>query len=134
MMCLVFYIVSYLTFPTSSIVPSAPGPPTITAATPVSPTSINVTWTQSSPTDMISGYGISYSPVRRDCPQIESGQQVVDGGAVSQYTVSGLQEGVEYDITVQARGVQAFGTVSNSLRAVSLNAGNKSCDISIKCQ
>lgn len=99
--------------------------PTIDAVSATSSTSLTVDWTFPSSEYSIIGYRISYTPVFTNCSEIQPGMAVVDKGATmfSQYVLSGLEEGMEYDITIQARGDQAFGDQSESIIGVTLDSG-----------
>ena len=98
--------------------------PTITSISTESSTSIRVRWSFPSPGNTVSGYRISYSPSSDQCAQIEPGSQTVDGGAVIERVLTGLEEGVDYEISVQARGVEAYGNLSGSHTGTTHNAGN----------
>lgn len=105
---------------TISLLSPALSAPTIVSVNTVSSTSLMVQW--SMPAGPVTGYRISYTPVNIACPRLSSGRRVVEGsGAV--HMLTGLQEGVEYEITVQARGEEAFGNISLSTNRLTANDG-----------
>ena len=75
-----------------------PQPPTNVRATVLTPRSVEVTWTISSSPD-VTGYLISYTT---DASYTNGGSVMVIGGSTTSHTLSNLEEGTFYTITVQA--------------------------------
>ena len=73
-------------------------PPTNVSAIVVSSQSIQITWTPST-SDDVTGYLITYSTTT---PFTSSESERVDGGDTMSHTLSSLEEGTLYTITVQA--------------------------------
>ena len=84
-------------FPVPVPVPSAP---TITMAVSQSPTSINVSWTQSEG-EVVDSYEVSFS-FQRSCDEFNHTNTTTVAGTIRQYTLTGLQEFSNYTVTVVA--------------------------------
>ncbi len=102
---------------------SAVPAPTIDTVEPTSFTSLTVDWTIPSSEHIITGYRLSYTPVDSQCSEIKPGMAIVEGRDTTQYILTGLEEGVTYNITIQARGEQAFGVHSESTTTFTMNKG-----------
>ncbi|XP_064383046.1 receptor-type tyrosine-protein phosphatase S-like isoform X3 [Halichondria panicea] len=87
-----------------------------------SSTSIDVQWIIVNTTDIITGFQVSYAPRNNKCIGIRSDRQVVVGGQARHHSLTVLQEGVEYNITVQARGEQGYGKHSTLIVGTTLDA------------
>ena len=85
--------------------------PTSVAAVVVDLTSIRVTWTPPSPLGDTTGYIISYTSEGGS----DSGSVTVSGGSTAMRTLSGLQNGATYIITITATS-QHFPSNSVSVR------------------
>ena len=77
---------------------TGPQPPTNVRATVLTSRSVEVTWTISSSPD-VTGYLISYTT---DASYTNGGSVMVIGGSTTSHTLSNLEEGTFYTITVQA--------------------------------
>ena len=84
-----------------------------------STTSLNISWTVEN--DVIAtDYTISYS--NTDCPT-DTYPDITDiSGSETMYTLTGLEEGTEYSITVTAT-LSGGGTGEDRLRAATITAG-----------
>ena len=77
---------------------TATQPPTNVRATVLTPRSVEVTWTVSSSSD-VTGYLISYTTT---ASYTNGGSITVNGRSTTSHTLSNLEEGTLYTITVQA--------------------------------
>ena len=77
---------------------TATQPPTNVRATVLTPRSVEVTWTVSSSSD-VTGYLISYTTTAE---YTSGGSVTVNGRSTTSHTLSNLEEGTFYTITVQA--------------------------------
>ncbi len=102
---------------------SPAGPVLSIGVTNRSSTSIDVQWIIVNTTDIITGFRVSYAPRNNKCIGIRSDRQVVVGGQARHHSLTVLQEGVEYNITVQARGEQGYGKHSTLIVGTTLDAG-----------
>ena len=77
--------------------------PTNVRATVLTPRSVEVTWTPSTPPDDVAGYLISYT-TNADYIDISnrSGSVMVSGNMATRGTLTNLEEATTYTITVQA--------------------------------
>ena len=75
-----------------------PQPPTNIRATVLTPRSVEVTWTVSSLPN-VTGYLISYTTTAE---YTSGGSATVNGGSTTSHTLTNLEEGTFYTITVQA--------------------------------
>ena len=75
-----------------------PQPPTNVRATVLTPRSVEVTWTASSSPD-VTGYLISYNTT---ASYTSGGSATVNGRSTTSHTLSNLEEGTFYTITVRA--------------------------------
>ena len=101
-------------------------PPTNVAAVQTGPTSIRVTWTQPTPLDGITGYIISYT----SDSDSGSGSVTVSGGSTVMETLTGLQNGETYTISIVA--TSDAGLPSASVMATDVDLG-KSLNDSVPC-
>ena len=65
----------------------------------VTPRSVEVTWTASTPPDDVAGYLISYTT---DAEYTSDGSMMVSGNMATRGTLSNLEEATTYTIIVQA--------------------------------
>lgn len=95
--------------------------PTITSATPTTPTSITLMWTQSG--SAVDSYMISYNYTIRRCGTgAIPGSESVGNGGVRSFTLLGLEEDSVYTLTLTAvRG--ATQAVSNVVSTTTNTAG-----------
>ena len=92
------------------------------SATPSSSTSLTISWALEDSLTATS-YTISYSNTNTDCfPDSRSG---IPASGTS-YTLTGLEEGTEYSITVTAT-LTGGGTQEGSTTATTLTAGESTC-------
>ena len=89
-------------------------PPINLRATVLTPRSIEVTWDQSSSSD-VTGYLISYSTT---ASYTSGGSVTVNGGSTTSGTLTNLEENTLYTITVQS--------TSNSISGMSVNSNEVS--------
>ncbi len=97
----------------------APPPPTNVTASATSSTSIRVSWTNSASTAVI-GFLVAFSPSPGECEGVEGGN-VTLGGIVSSHTLNGLEEFVQYEVTVHSQGEQGLGVPSPAVQKKTLN-------------
>ena len=97
----------------------APSAPTSLMGTLLT-TSISPTWSQSSD-DIVDSYTISYSRVA-GCACAQSDSKIIMGSTTS-YSLSSLQEAIEYVITIKAKNTAGFSPASNSFVGTTLAAG-----------
>ena len=92
----------------TSYLPPGPSPPSDVAAVQTGPTSITVTWTPPTPLDGITGYIISYT----NEDDSDSDSVTVSGGSTDRETLTGLQNGDTYTISIVATSDTALPSVS----------------------
>ena len=88
----------------------------------VTATSISLSWTSG-------GEGVDYKVMwQRDtsleCPDVDEGSINITNGSTS-YTIAGLQENSSYSITVTASSGEDNSEISNSVTAITLEAGER---------
>jgi len=98
------------------------GAPIINSVSTDSSTSLRISWSPPEGLPAIVGYRLSYTP-SGSCDGHVSGSQLVDGQDTLEAILDGLEPGVTYDVSVQARGQQAFGTMSGTISGTTNNAG-----------
>ena len=99
---------------------TGPSPPTSLSAQPASPTSIRISWTAPASGATVVGYRIYYRS--EGSQDIHTDLSSVDVGAsTTQHTLSGLQGGIWYAITMVSKSQQyllsiVVGPVNTTLR------------------
>ena len=93
------------------------GPPTLTSVEALSDTTIRVRWSPLDREEGVIGYEISFTPSTADCPEIKGGNQTVNGGATTEYVLTGLEQYTQYNITVRAENSMGYGPPSNVMIA-----------------
>ena len=96
-------------------------PPTNVRATVLTPRSVEVTWTMSSSFG-ITGYIISYTTT---ASYTSDGSVTVSGGSTTSHTLTNLEEGTTYTITVQATASDNRMSVNSSAMSVTTYTDGK---------
>ena len=88
------------------------------AATPTSSSSVRVRWARPQNAAGVEGYIVRYQP-SMTCEGVSGGEVTVPGAGVREWEMTGLEEGVEYEVRVAAFNSIGTGPFSQSPATVS---------------
>ena len=109
----------------NNLVPAPPSVPTLISTTPLT-TIISFIWTQL-PSDVVDSYNISHTRTTDQCvgtPEFTSSGSVSGiNGSMRSYSLTGLEEDSEYDITIEA--VNGAGRASSTILTTRTSASGR---------